>query len=685
MVFSKINTTISYPETKVIHPEDVGHSSFVYELDIFPGETITVVLGKPKYVFTEKNVIYFPIYAISDDTVRSQIGVFEVEPEKITHIFKNGELDVKRLTPPVLYSFSNEKYIRKLGAESSLYASKISPITNIAPLQEPKTSAHPTTEPEDRLFKIHVPATKISSEKRDIENTLESGIFSVDKHLQLPNTLVEETESIADSIRKEYRESAKNSWIEKYMKNNHYRMIEVPGDGDCYFTCIQRAFEQIGRKTTVTRLRAILANEVTDELFKELHSFYLRYDTVIKRIQRQMNAIQTSLKKLKKDAEKNTEKRTDYVERAKQLAEQFNTLREERIATERQRDTDIGYMKGIETLDNYREYIRSQRYWADEWAISTLERILNYKTIIMSKQSFEEGATDNVMKCGEANSELVKRGSFTPEFYIMVSYTGNHYDLLSYRDKTILQFTEIPFDIKMLILNKCLEKNAGPYYLIQDFRNLKTRVGLDPDEGRPMDYEDNEGNGDLYDDKYQFIIHSRASGNKVKPGQADGEKIPKEPSLFNSLVAIPEWRKKLDDQWATDRIKLRGRTWASVFHYTEGSKFRMGHPDIYEQFSIESNNPTATDTALAKSHKELVLGTGKRKTVKPDVDYVLGRDVEEREMALRAKFMDNMDMKHLLLSTRNALLLRKTHYGQPAEPDVALMRIRKELQIANIQ
>jgi hypothetical protein len=74
----------------------------------------------------------------------------------------------------------------------------------------------------------------------------------------------------------------------------------------------------------------------------------------------------------------------------------------------------------------------------------------------------------------------------------------------------------------------------------------------------------------------------------------------------------------------------------------------------------------------------LELGTAKR--LKPDVDYVLGRDAEERDAALRAKFKSDPEMRSLLLLTKNALLLKKIHYGQPPEPDMQLMKIRKELQ-----
>lgn len=687
MVVSKINPAVIYTESKTIDPEDVGSSSYAYELDVFSGQTISVVLGKLKYIFAEKNVVFFPIYAVTEDIVRSYIGVFEFEPAKLQIIIKNGELDVSRLSRPVLFSFATESYVRKLGADPALFHAQNASMI-VPPIEKPRVD-EPSTEPalseEDARFKITVPASKVAPGKRDAESTLENGVFTVDKERESSNGLVEETDSMADEIRKEYRESATNTWIEKYMKNNHYRIKSVLGDGNCYFTTIINAFDHIGRKTTVDKLRAILANEVTLVLYNELRDSYLRYDTIIKQIQTKMNTIQRAQNKLKKEIKNSVNTSPEKIEQSKQNVEKFNRLKHERDEVAQNQKEDIGYMENIQSVDDLRNHVKQYSYWADEWAISTLERILNFKTIILSEESFKSGSTDNVMKCGIVDAGLEQRGTFTPEFYVMVSHTGNHYDLITYRDKPIFRFSEIPYDIKMLILNKCLEKNAGPYYLIEDFRNLKTRFGLDADEGRSRDFSDEDGNGDLYDDTVQFIIHSRAPNEKTKPGKvADDEKIPANKTIeFIPLSKITEWRKKLDDTWMdTIRpIKIKRDTthsWASVFHYLEGSKFRMGHPDIYAQFSMESGNPTSSNIQLAKTHKQLELGTVKR--LKPDVDYVLGRDAEERDAALRAKFKSDPEMRSLLLLTKNALLLKKIHYGQPAEPDMMLMKIRKELQ-----
>ena len=71
-VISRLNPEIKYKEVKTIDEEDVGYTSTVYELDLFTPEsesnaepesntapmTISVVIGKPKYVFSHKNHRY---------------------------------------------------------------------------------------------------------------------------------------------------------------------------------------------------------------------------------------------------------------------------------------------------------------------------------------------------------------------------------------------------------------------------------------------------------------------------------------------------------------------------------------------------------------------------------------------------------------------------------------------------
>jgi hypothetical protein len=234
----------------------------------------------------------------------------------------------------------------------------------------------------------------------------------------------------------------------------------------------------------------------------------------------------------------------------------------------------------------------------------------------------------------------------------------------------------------MLVLNKCLEKNAGVYYLIQDFRNLKTRLGLNPDEGRQEPDTEIEGDGTLFQSETVFVFYGNAE-KSAKPGKADGEKIPEgKRSQYTTLSKIDEWRKKLDDSWIGNPIVIDTHNWASVSHYLEGAKYKKGYPDMYLQFSLDSGSDIAKDAKPETAHKKLKIqgeGEKKAKALKVDVDYALGRDVEERKKALRAKFGDNALMATLLKETKTALLKKKEKRGTPAVPDLMLMQLRAEL------
>ena len=58
-------------------------------------------------------------------------------------------------------------------------------------------------------------------------------------------------------------------------------------------------------------------------------------------------------------------------------------------------------MKGVDTLQQFKEKVETSEYWADEHAISALERILNVKFILMSNEAFKLGDLANVLNCGE--------------------------------------------------------------------------------------------------------------------------------------------------------------------------------------------------------------------------------------------------------------------------------------------
>jgi predicted NAD-dependent protein-ADP-ribosyltransferase YbiA (DUF1768 family) len=684
MVSSKLNDSVQYAESKKIDPEDKGYASSIYEMNIH-GEHIEFALGKQKYTYSGKNILYFPLYMVKNNKIKSQIGVYEIDVNQAINILdKDGDIDLDMFDEPLLFSFITPEFVKKENVEEK--------VETADPAEEELSE-----DEDDHLQTEKKEKSKTGEIDLEIDSSLEdetdvirlekkqkslASPFEIDSHYKIAALLKEETEEEHEELKKAYTKSSKNNWIEDYMKNNNYDIVETESNGDCFFAVIREAFKQNGQITTVQKLREILADELTDSVFMEHMNLYKGFQSEIDEFNQELESMKATNNLYKSRARKNENKqvRDTIMEEAKKLKEQYKQKSVEKKNIESLQNEYVGYMKNIKTLEDYREYIKTSQFWADAWAISTLERVLNVKIIILSEKSYNEKSLDSVLNCGEINRELQDRGAFNPEFYIITTYSGNHYRLVTYKAKRIFTFKEIPYGIKVLIINKCLEKNSGIYWLIQDFRNLKTKMGFDPNSGKPLEEDENED--DLCDRTPGFMFHEK-SENTAKPGKGSGETISQ--SKMNDYVDLAknkEWRRKLDDMWSSIVMEIDNKRWASVEHYMQYAKYKKGFPDFAMQFSIDANSEFSTDPVIAKyagsetgKYKNKIL---RPKNVKQDPDYILGRGEEERMKALRAKFTQNEDMKQILLATKRAKLL---HFSRRESPkvDTLLMRFRKEL------
>ena len=106
---------------------------------------------------------------------------------------------------------------------------------------------------------------------------------------------------------------------------------------------------------------------------------------------------------------------------------------------------------------------------------------------------------DNVLNCGQLNDTILEeRGKFEPTHYIMLTYSGNHYELIKYNRKGAFTFDELPEKVIKLIKNKCLERQAGPYYLIPQFKEY--------DSDKKMNVNDNKDMDNIEDDIMEKLI-----------------------------------------------------------------------------------------------------------------------------------------------------------------------------------
>jgi hypothetical protein len=179
MVVSKINKSINYPEIKTIDHEDKGSLSVLYELELeLPEGTIEiiVVLGKPKYTYNAKKVIYFPIYVVSKNAesrirIKSQIGIFEIEASRVLSIYdEDKDVDLTKLDTPLLYSFVNKRYLEKAKSNPSLFKEIIVPPSLEKP--EPELEQEEPESDSDDILHLKVKQSRLSASKQDIKEIL---------------------------------------------------------------------------------------------------------------------------------------------------------------------------------------------------------------------------------------------------------------------------------------------------------------------------------------------------------------------------------------------------------------------------------------------------------------------------------------------------------------------------------
>jgi predicted NAD-dependent protein-ADP-ribosyltransferase YbiA (DUF1768 family) len=643
MVKSLLIPDIEYPETRTLLPEDKDSSTSLYDITLFNKDE-EIALGNPIFTFVERNIVYYPIYLVKHDKVVLQIGLYEVFASEMDNIMDaDGDVDLLLIGSPLLYGFVKDIILDAL----------------------PTTEINPT-------------------EKKELSSLV----------------LVEQSKADAENERSSYLKDKKNHWIQDYFTNNNYKMVDNEGKGDCLFAVIRDALTKVGVNKSVNEMRSILANNVTEDIFQGYKTIFQdAFDTDIQ-LEKEIKVLVARHKDLKKkigDLKDRNEKQAVIIQ-ADEIKQRHELLKRERSYTKSVVEGELKMMKKIHNLIQFKALIKTCAFWGDTWAISTLERVLNIKIILFSEESYKAGDLENVLTCGQLNDTILEdKGIFEPDYYILTIYQGYHYQLISYKDRGALTFKELPYDIKVKVVDKCLERLAGPYYIIPDFRKFMELEQASPATLAPATLEPatlepatlapatlaplpEEMQSDLYNNStvFQFYINSLDK----QPGKGAGDIILQGSSdEYKELSHIKDWRRKLDNLWIAP-FTLDGHKWTSVEHYYQGAKFKRGHPQVYLQFSLDSGSDLSKNPEMAigaggksgKFAKEQI----RPKDVKVDDDFAKGRDTIEMEAAQYAKFSQNEDFKKLLLSTKKAKL---QHFLKGAPPIVftELMKVRKRL------
>lgn len=688
MVVSKIDKSVNYEERRTINEEDKGYACSLFETEIL-GKNVVITIGNENHRFGAKNIAFFPIYLVANNQIKSQIGVFEMKTgEVIQNMDEDGEIDIENMEP-LLFSFVKPKFLEKSGSNPEFYykaaLSKAdvikSDLSKKEKIVDEKNALDDEEEEDDNDPKKLSTKHKGENKVTPIENS----VFKIDATKRMPDMLPEETAEEADAITKKYKQLSNHNWIQKFMENTEYGIVNNEGSGDCFFCVIRDAFSQIGHETTVAKLRTLVAKEITQDIYNNYLDRYLGLVTEIADADKEMADIKKSLTIYKSRVEKTPDKgeKQKILTSSEELTKKFKELAGSKKITQDYLE-DVKFMKNVHSLESFKEEIMKSTYWADELAISIIERELNIKVIVLSEYSYRQGDNNAVMNCLSTPTTSDIMTKIRPKYYIITTHSGNHYQSVAYKGKKVFTFGELPYHIKTLIANKCMERNAGTFHMIPEFqqfiKSYDKHADIHGDDDSDDDADDDVVKSDLYENKDVFLFHAKSAN--YKPGLVKGEKIDKSHAAeYRQLNKVTDWRRMLDDQYESP-FKLDSLEWKTIEHYYQASKFFKKNLEFYKQFSLTMKTDISEDVEMARgagSASGKFKGVQKRPTkISIDPDFYGDREKEIRRTALMAKFSNNEELRRVLLNTKKAQL---KHYVKGEKPvlDVPLMEVRKEI------
>lgn len=699
MVVSQIDKTVHYVENKKIDEEDRGFATSLFEIEIL-GKDIVIGIGKEKHTYQHRNIVFFPIYLVANNAIKSKIGVYEMKAtDVISNLDEDGDINIQEFEP-LLFSFVKLNFLEKSGSSPEYYynlqlenakkenekskennekddlkkennekdnTKKKKDEDSNNEKDDTKKENQDNKDDEDNIRKI---STKMQGGKSTNEKTNDA--FEIDSDKNIPDLLPEESESDADELVKQYVAMPGHNWIKKFMENGEYELVSNEcSDADSVYCFIRDAFSQIGHKTTVAKLRDLVSKEITEEFYEKCLDMHLIYSTEVARLDKEMRDIKKAVGIFKVRIETSTNK-DDHKAIIKSAEEQKEKYKELAI-TKKIADAhaaEYAFMKDIKTVDDMRKKNIPAIDAVHEFIIQTIEKEFNIKIIGLLQDAFDHGDSNAVVQCYGKDHANPR-----PKHYLIMSHSMKHKkcELVSYKGKRIFVFGELPYHMKTLVVNKCLENNGGTFPLIADFRNFMNKLGVKIRNDDDDDTNANNVNNDI------FLFYAKSSN--FKPGNAKGEHIDDvNLTEYFNLERAKGWRQMLDDSYETP-FKLDKMQWQTVEHYYQGSKFKKRNPDFYKVFSLDSDSEISKDLKKAIEAGN-TKGKGRPKNISIDPDFYGldgGRSKEERRIATMAKFNQNEDLCRVLLNTGKSTL-KQYRKGEPFFTDLILMDVRKAIR-----
>ena len=615
MVVSKLNNLLNYPENILVDENDIDYESYIYKGNIY-GKPIQFIFGKGELVSNnlvlnqDVDIMYINVYLVKNNEIVRKIGIFEIlNSEYLNYLDDEGNINL-----------SSELGNQMFKTNCIMFSGSKDFIKKIYNLDEIKKSI----ASEDDLDEDDLDEDDLDEElDEDIEKDLEKDIEELQpqsKKSPIQKTLATKEDYIKEV--EEYKKIGKkpgDKWINEYLESKKYDIKDVPGDGNCFFTCFVEAYNSHysikddlnGKKLTTQKIRNYLASIADEDLFNH---YKLMFSSFSESSQEAGASIAKKKKiheslKIQIGGTSSLQDKQALVLKAKTNIEAIGGAKSILEASNEMKK-EFDYMANITNLQDFKEYIKTNEFYADAWAIPKLEAHYNVKFIIFSQTNYEKGDYTNIIICNETEESIQKQGYFDPLMYINVNYSSNiHYDLITHDKnyyKSSFDFIELPYIIKLKIAETCMTRGIGIYNLIKDFNDFALEEGtiigkqLSSKEEfsksiQELKSSENLESGDksLCNEDILIVIYSKAAhlqfgrGNHEKistslllaQSSKNPAKIPEKHRMLQAsgeLIKIKDWRKKLDNAWSEDlKLNIDGKDYASVNEYVKKNPDNM--------------------------------------------------------------------------------------------------------------
>jgi len=471
--------------------------------------------------------------------------------------------------------------------------------------------------------------------------------------------------------------------IIKFTGKKTYSILNVENNSNCLFENIRYALFEKGYDITPEYMRSIVSDRITPDIFKFYESCYNMYNDIITTISKNISILNATYKSRKNEFNKTIKKDVELEKNIIQtMLKDYSELKSYLTKLKHLID-GFEFIKINNTLEKFKLYIKSDKYWGDECAIMILEYEFGIKIVLFSPSSYTSGDVSNIIQCDSILPSYIRskyKRSYNPLLYIILNCKSDkhqtHYQLITCENRRTFTINNLDEVIKKYISAQCIEHRECIYNTTSDFVKH-----LDETASTNGDHIDTSIqsllNANLYNNAtvFRFYDHSR---DDVLPGTGSFEKIGMEGiEFYIKLAGYKDWRKKLSDMWPSEFI-LDGKRWNSVEHFYQASKFKNSNLSYYNKFALLSNSAHehhsgGVNTELSIDPCIAIIAGGdapnkyREASIRIDHDFYtknvkcndgtsISRSDLTRERAQYAKFNQSTELKNILLATGRSRL-----------------------------